>query len=148
MFFATESASGRRGNNLKRFKDFYLKAKARIGTSLSHVCHIRSTGYRGRECVPNALETIQVWSGKDCFIIMIFDDTPDAIANRWTISKQLSDFHGAYTRKGDVTGHTWYHQRVRLHCQPGSRVKPRSPIYPDVRANIAWISGYVGRHSR
>jgi len=64
FFFATESVSGRRGNNLKRFEDFHLKAKARIWTSVSHVCHIRSTGYRGRERMPHALGTIQVWLGK------------------------------------------------------------------------------------
>ena len=32
-------ASGRRGNNLKYFNDFYLKAKAQIWSCPSCVCH-------------------------------------------------------------------------------------------------------------
>jgi len=37
------TASERRGDNLKGFEGFYLKAKARIWPGLSYVCQIRST---------------------------------------------------------------------------------------------------------
>ena len=37
------AASERRGNNLNGYKDFYLRAKARIRPLLSYMCHIRST---------------------------------------------------------------------------------------------------------
>ena len=37
------SASERRGSRLKGFKDFYLKAKAKIWPCLTYMCHIRST---------------------------------------------------------------------------------------------------------
>ena len=42
-------ASERTRNNLKKYKDYYLKAKARIWPGLSHMCHIRSTSGRGTD---------------------------------------------------------------------------------------------------
>ena len=36
-------APERKGINLKDFKDFYMKAKARIWPGLSYMCHFRST---------------------------------------------------------------------------------------------------------
>ena len=42
------SAAERRGNNLKGFKVFYLKAKASIWPGLSYVCHIRGQWATGR----------------------------------------------------------------------------------------------------
>jgi len=42
------SPSERRGNNVKRFKDFDLKMKARIWPRLCYVCHIRSTAVECR----------------------------------------------------------------------------------------------------
>ena len=41
---ASRAASEQRGDNFKRFKDFWLKAKAIIWPWLSCMCHIRSTG--------------------------------------------------------------------------------------------------------
>ena len=38
-----QAASKRRGNNLKRFQDFHLKAEAKTWPRLCHVCHIHST---------------------------------------------------------------------------------------------------------
>ena len=37
------TASERRGENLKRFEDFYVKAKASIWPWLSYMCRVRST---------------------------------------------------------------------------------------------------------
>jgi len=40
---ARPTASEQRGNSLKSFKDFSLKANTRFWPSLSYMCHIRST---------------------------------------------------------------------------------------------------------
>jgi len=40
------AASKRRANDINRFKDFHLTAKARIWPWLSYMCHIRSTKAR------------------------------------------------------------------------------------------------------
>ena len=46
-------------SKLKRFQDFYLKAKAIIWPSLSYVCHIRSTRAPGSEASRVKLEYVK-----------------------------------------------------------------------------------------
>jgi len=53
------TTSERGGNELKSFKDFDLKSRARIRPWLSKVCHVRSTavqGYLAHKKTPTPLE--------------------------------------------------------------------------------------------
>ena len=45
--FSLKSFKSFRENNLQYFKDFYLRAKARIWPWLSCMCHVRSAGMSG-----------------------------------------------------------------------------------------------------
>ena len=47
------TASERRGNELKYFKDFYLKAEARIWPWLSHMCHFARQRFGAKRAQPH-----------------------------------------------------------------------------------------------
>ena len=55
---------GRRGNTLKRFQGFYLKARTRIRPCMSYMCHIRST----EDCKATGLESNSSGSFLTCAI--------------------------------------------------------------------------------